>query len=255
MPAPTNHGKPPKSMRSRVFYWVLSLAVMVIAGTVFVLMLGGVQGSEIDPIRFASRSFFYYRLPFTRLQISPTWYDPSSGQFENDIAPYLPTNQSRKRHWQVASVHYGAVSNHGDSKIMDDLFWIVDNGGRSNSTFWTTWSNDNKKVAKLFWPMVSEIGVSDAYLILPDFVKATLKVTSTEEFQRDVIPLLVSSYNELATNFAEAESHDRVIDLTTLAIKHDAKNEKAFELRAEANRQLGNTELAQEDLATSRALE
>ena len=255
MPESSGNQTTPKSLGSRVLYWVLSLAVLVIVGTVFVLMLGGVQGSEIDPMRFASRTFYYYRIPFTQLQISPTWYDSSSGRFENEIAPYLPARQSRKRHWQVAKVQYGAISDYGDPKIMDDLFWIIDDHARVDSEFWTSWSKNNQEIAKLFWPIVSEIGVNDAYLILPEFVEATRRVSSAEEFKRDVMPQLVVLYNALAEDFDEAEDFARVKTLANLALGHDPQNAESLRLQTEAARQLEKANLGDNDLATSRELE
>ncbi len=255
MPESSGSQTSAKSLGSRILYWMLSLAVLVIVGTVFVLMLGGVQGAEIDPMRFASRTFYYYRIPFTQLQISPTWYDSSSGSFENNIAPYLPANQSRKRHWQVAKIQYGAVSDYGDPKIMDDLFWIIDDYTRLDSEFWITWSKNNKEIAKLFWPIVSEIGVNDAYLVLPDFVEATRKVNSAEEFNGEVVPQLVALYNALAEDFSEAGDFDRVATLADLALKHDPQNADALRLQTKAARQSGITESGGKDFATSRELE
>ena len=135
------------------------------------------------------------------------------------------------------------------------MFWIIDDHARVDSEFWTSWSKNNQEIAKLFWPIVSEIGVNDAYLILPEFVEATRRVSSAEEFKRDVMPQLVVLYNALAEDFSEAGDFDRVTTLANLALEHDPQNAESLRLQTEAARQLENANLGDKDLATSRELE
>ncbi|MCA9213186.1 MAG: hypothetical protein KDB27_08985 [Planctomycetales bacterium] len=246
---------PTKASGSRFLFWILSLTVLIIIGTIFVLAFGGVYGTEVDPVHFHGREFNYYRLPFTQLQISPTMYEQTSTDFEQSIASHLPTKRSRKHQWQVADIQYGAFQDYGDAKVLDDIFWIVKTHRRDKSDFWKKWSDENPEIARKFWKTVSEIGVNDAYFVLPNFVKSTQNIEAVEEFDEIVIPELVSMYNDLAEDYADANSYDSAVTLTTLAISHDAKNVAAYRIRATAYDALHKTDLADQDRATLKELE
>ena len=92
--------------------------------------------------------------------------------------------------------------------------------------------------------------MNEAYFVLPDFVKLTQNVKTVDEFDETVIPKLVAMYNDLADDYATAESHDYVVTLTTLAIGHDAENVAAYQLRSAAYDALNKTDLPEPDSPT-----
>jgi len=215
---------------------VVGLIAAAIMGTIVVFMFGGVRGTEIDPNSFATRSFSFYRLPFSKMQISPTWYDQTSTKFEQSILSHLDPQRSRKREWQVTEVSYGTSHELGDSKIMDNLLGVTEsnNYGGGSENDWSEWSDANPKIAKQFWPLITEMGLNEAYLIMPEFVEATRSVNSVEEFQNTVVPKLSVLYAELAEDYLEAEEFNRAVTLAELAILHDSKNATAVKIRSDA---------------------
>ena len=138
MSSTTSNKHRTKSWGARLLYVALSIVTTAILATIFVLMFGGVHGTEIDPVSFASREFHFYRIPFTKIQISPTWYDSTSFDYEQAIIGFLDPKRSRKHQWQVSEVFMGALYDYGDPKIMDDLLRITSEDG--NSSYWPKWS-------------------------------------------------------------------------------------------------------------------
>lgn len=242
----------PRSWGTKIIYIALGILTVGILGTILVLMLGGVQGTEIDPNSYVYRDFHFYRIPFTKTQISPTWYGPVSNGFQRAIADHLSQQRSRKHEWQVAEVVSGTMYDYGDAKIMDNLFSITTKD--VDESFWPKWSKENPTIANEFWPMVSEIGIHDAYIILPEFAETVRKTSTIDEFKQEAIPKLTSLYVELAEDYAEADNPKQVVTLTNLAIARDRNIAKAYALRADAHRRLGNAQQADEDLATSAEL-
>ena len=237
--------KPERTLFRRFIVGIVALVSILGIFIFFILIFGMVHGSELNPKTFEHRSFFYYRIPFSRVQVSPSTFTTRNLPVVNSF----PTNGMLKGTWVASEWHVvesttssGQIT--ADPKIFVDYIHEKDKDGK---LFWSVWNSENPKQAKIFWPIVSQICGDRFYLLLPELFEFARTDIPTDEFESALKNKIADISVELANDFVRSDDSDSATDVLSMTIEICPQNRKAFLERAKIYRSLGDISQAKRD--------
>lgn len=142
-------------------YLTLILVATVVA--VVGILASHISGEEFNPTTLQRREFKRWRIPFTNLQFTPTYQEPTQpnklGEFLRDKNWWMPESPDAAMEWQVASELSIRGVVRAEVALLSQL--TVD------EKFWVEWSRENAGRAADFWPAVAMQVQRRDYLPLP----------------------------------------------------------------------------------------
>jgi len=177
--------------------WALvGLVGVTVVGVVVTVMFGGVHGVEFCPQTFERRSYSYYELPILRIQVTGERHEDLTGPTEEYVSgqkTWLNAG-SGKRDWHVLVGSQGTrMRRPGDAGI---LMQYLDAQQSDNSRRWVQWSEKNEELAKVLWPAVQQLALSEAYVFVPDLFDLTKSIDCDEELKQAVQKLLAAKIKQ-----------------------------------------------------------
>jgi hypothetical protein len=228
------------------------LALTTLIGLAFVtLVFGRVVGTEFSPTSFARREFFFFRMPFTRFQISPVTYTIQPNPYEDYLLKQKLLPPAQATIWNVADISYATADGAGEASILTNL---LDAKKSSDAFVWLAWSQDHPNQSKVFWPLVSQAAQAGAYVVLPDLFEAAASISDDVEFARVIPRTLASLCAGLANDYFDAAHYDTAIRLYSLAIAHNSGSAELRIRRADCYARIGAENEAQADRSAAQKL-
>lgn len=181
---------------------LLGVTLLVFIATV---LLGGVHGEEFCPQTFERRTYSYYELPIVRIQITGERHKTKTGLTETFVTSekYI-TPGSGKKDWHVLVGSQGTrLRRPGDAGILMKYLDSEESGDRRR---WVHWSENHGELAKILWPAVQQLAVSEAYVSVPDLFDLTKTIDCDEEFRQAVQKLMAE---KIGTAESEGGSSER----------------------------------------------
>ena len=126
-----------------------------------------VRGKEFSPNDFQSRDFSFFRIPWLKLQISPTVYQSQAPITSNiDVLKHLKTNYSKKI-WHVYDSNLYEDETLPATLLTNPLSRVNTDG----ESPWGAWSFKNPKLAAILWPIVQDMARENLYLEIPPVMR------------------------------------------------------------------------------------
>ena len=153
----------------RVVGWTV-LGILGTALTAFVLTVtfGAVRGTEFSPQLFERRSYSFYELPLTGIQVRGIRRKDETQAAELFITSNkyitLPAAGVRED-WHIITGLRGTRQSKGDAGI---LMQYLDAKDGDDYHYWVKWSEEHPKLAAVLWPAVQKLGERELYIFVPD---------------------------------------------------------------------------------------
>lgn len=209
--------KPKKTLIHRAIIGVVVTGSIVGIFVFFVLVFGMVRGSELNPNDFQSRDFFYYRIPFSRVQVSPVTYGSRNLPVVNEFAANgMLKGSNVPSEWHVIESTTSSGHLTADAKIFVDHLHERD---AQDKYFWSVWNSDNPKQAKVFWPMISKICGQRFYLLIPELFEFARSDIPVDQFESMLEVKLSQISVQLAKDYVRSGDTDSAIRLLTLTVE------------------------------------
>lgn len=180
---------------------LLGVTLLVFVATV---LFGAVHGVEFCPQAFERRSYSYYELPIVRMQITGERHEDLTGPTETFVTSekYITTGNGKKE-WHVLVGSQGTrLRRPGDAGILMKYLDAAESGDRRR---WVHWSENHDDLAKILWPAVQQLALSEAYVFVPDLFDLTKTIDCDEQFKEAVQKLLAE---KVGTAEAEGEESE-----------------------------------------------
>ena len=239
-------------LRSRIGLGIVGIIVAAVFGSLFVVLFGGVAGTEFSPDRFASRDYWFYRLPPFELQITPIYRSPATPP----LAQYLkntnlvPINQSSQPQWHQVSQTSIRGQIQGDAAI---LLRYLDAGQSVNhSSPWEAWTRKKTELAQVLWPHIATLAKDKKYIFIPEVMEIANFAKDPDQLEIEVAAKLSEKYGLAGEAAMQQEQFSDAVQLFTTAIQYQASlDSRWLRRRAEAHRILGNNESSEADQRTA----
>lgn len=151
-----------------------------IAMAVVVFFFGHVSGEEFSAQTMEYHSYYFYEVPGLRWQMSSVRYTPEETPTFHILKnePYFPKPNKDTVRWDLIQGSRMWRSAAGDAQILWAYIGTRDHKGNLP---WLEWSEDNPKLAAIFWPVVIEKCREGSYSKLPDLFAIAGESKTPEE--------------------------------------------------------------------------
>jgi 3-methyladenine DNA glycosylase AlkC len=202
----------------------LAAALFVYVAT---LWFGGVHGTEFSPQTFERRSYSFYELPLVRWQVTAIRHDDLTGTTETFLTTnsYIPAPPAgAPQDWHIIVGSQGTkLARKGDASI---LMQYLDAQDSADYHRWVKWSEDNPKLAKIFWPAVQRLAKDDLYVFIPDLFLLAKEADDPVKLQASLDQLVAAKLLFLARRLQARDEHANAIKLLDDAIQLDPANKE-----------------------------
>ena len=267
-------GRP--SWVARTAITIVSLGAFAIAVLMSIRMFGCVEGIEFSPDTFKSRTFVYYEVPLIRVRVTGVYRDDISGGLQRMVGGtnFTPASATDPPRWHLVAMTKGKSHYQDDALIVYRYLQnynqlIVGSstltlGENSAAEFWTDWTRDHDKLAKVFWPAIAEVCRKELYTFTPALFAQAEQLTTAEtepsevEFKRALAEVLADQYAELGDIRREQGLHSRRFLLearATAALDHVPDYRDALSGREKSYYSAGESDKSKQDRDRLRALE
>jgi tetratricopeptide (TPR) repeat protein len=215
----------------RWLVYTLWIVLGTLAAALFVyvatLWFGGVHGTEFSPQTFERRSYSFYELPLVRWQVTAIRHDDLTGTAETFLTTngYLATPPAgAPQEWHIIVGSRGTkMFRKGDASI---LMQYLDAQDSAEYHRWVKWSEDNPKLAKVFWPAVQRLARHDLYVFIPDLFLLAKMADYAVKLQAALDKLVAAKLLFLARRLQDRDEHAEAIKLLDEAIQLDPANKE-----------------------------
>jgi len=185
------------------------LGVLVTVGVVSLatLWFGAVHGVELNPYTLARRSYFFYEIPLIRWQVRGIKREDVSSIVADflESEKYVPPAKGAPDVWHVVTGHRGMRTLPiGDADILVRYLEAQDS---DDYHLWKKWSEQNPKLAKVFWPAVSRLAQEEEYVHIPDLFDLAAGASDPVALQASLNRKVAERLFELGRRLQEAEEH------------------------------------------------
>lgn len=156
----TNRNKPP---RKRFLLLALVLGLLAIVSWI---PFSKIEGTEFSPNAFQTRSFSYYRIPFTKLRVSRTTLTIPNQATEREILKHISRPSSEELWHPVALAPY-ETNKYPAALLIDSLSRRTPEGNH----LWAAWSALHPNQAATLWPFVQSMAMHNLYMEIPEILQ------------------------------------------------------------------------------------
>lgn len=142
-----------------------------------VMTFGRVSGEEFSPTHFETRQFSFVEIPVIGIQLTPIRRLASSSGFLSRLGnaglvsrPATPATTWHLLRYQRAGLDPVPGSAEWLFRFLD--YTAQDGGGNH---YWDDWSQTNPAAARVLWPRVQQLAVSDRYLLIPELFRLVIQ--------------------------------------------------------------------------------
>ncbi|MEM8680041.1 MAG: hypothetical protein AAGF97_11865 [Planctomycetota bacterium] len=188
---------------------IIGLAVVFLA-LILVLGFGRVEGNQISPQDFRLRSYSYYRIPGTDLQITPVKYTPIKNSLSKRLRDdgYVVGN-SAIEHWDPVTYEgFGQNRSRGRAWVLVAQLETEDAEGELR---WLTWTEAHPEQAKLVWKYVAEAARGGLYFVIPDLLQSAQ--LDPPQLEEALIQQMRVAYQQQLEALDSAQASERVTEL------------------------------------------
>ena len=178
--------------------------ILIIAVTVALLVfygLGQTSGVEFSPDDFSRRAFSYNQTPIFKWVIRKKSFNDRTTALEEylTIDGFVPTVVNRTKTWHLIRDSGSSsqfASDQCDARFLTDFLDLTNDDG---DDFWTIWTDDFPKCAKIFWPQVAELARDEMYLKVPDVMQFAMDLSNDNpsRFKAALCQLVSEAYLEM----------------------------------------------------------
>ena len=208
----------------------------ILAATLLVYMLtlwfGGVHGTEFSPQTFERRSYSFYELPLIGVQVTAIRQDDLTGIAETFLTTnnyVAPPPAGGPQDWHIIVGSRGTkLLRKGDASI---LIQYLDSKDSADYHRWVKWSEDNPKLAKVFWPAVQRLAEHDLYIFIPDLFLLAKQHSDAVKLQAALDKLRAEKLLFLARRLQAREEQAEAVKVLDEAAKLDPANKEITKAR------------------------
>lgn len=211
---------------------ILGLLAVTLLVFLLTLWFGGVHGTEFSPQTFERRSYSFYELPVIGIQVTAIRHDDLSGTAET----FLTSNKyvavppaGGPQDWHIIVGSRGTkMFRKGDASI---LMQYLDSRDAGDYHRWVKWSEDNPKLAKVFWPAVQRLAGHDLYIFIPDLFLLAKQHSDAVKLQAAIDKLVAEKLLFLARRLQGRAEHAEAVKVLDEAAKLDPANKEIVKAR------------------------
>lgn len=207
----------------------LAAALLVVMAT---LWFGAVHGTEFSPQTFERRSYSFYELPLVGVQVTAIRHDDLTGVAETFItsSSYVTVpGAGAPQDWHIIVGSRGTkMFRKGDASI---LMEYLDAKDSEEYHRWVKWSEDNPKLAKVFWPAVQRLAKHELYIFIPDLFMQAKQLDDAVKLQAALDKIVAQKLLFLARRLQEREEHAEAVKVLDEAIKLDPTDKELTKAR------------------------
>jgi tetratricopeptide (TPR) repeat protein len=204
----------------RLFWTSVSIAGGLFLVAALTMLFGRVEGEEFSPGSFRRRSFYYFELPLTRLQVWPVRRMDISGNFEEFLRQYGDSDEPDKAaHWDL--VRSRRVGGSWQWVHANLLCRFLDARDRDGEIYWLHWSREQPELAKVLWPEIASLAKSGQYLLIPSLFQLATAAPDPATLRKSCDARLSEQYESLAQIKQELHDYATALEYYEAALKYD----------------------------------
>jgi len=193
--------------------------IILVTSAVFIITLlifygaGQKSGVEFSPDDFSRRAFSYNQTPFVKWVIHRKSYADRTTSMEKNLiqSGFIQTVVNRTKTWHLikdSGSNSAFASDQCDARFLTNY---LDLSNEDGDEYWTIWSTDFPKCAKVFWPLVAELARDEMYLKIPDVMQFAMELNQDKpkRFEDSLQQIIANAYLELGEIDLELDRLER----------------------------------------------
>lgn len=203
------------SLLSRIIFGAFLLMILAAVGTLILLIFGRCTGEEFSSTDFSRRTFYYFRIPLVKFQVTPLVRTDKSSVLVN----YLQTNQlipQGKKKWKLASHRVGGSHPYEADELI--LARYLEQRNNGYDLRWLKWSQNNPKLARAFWPIVWRVANEDLYVLIPELFQLARYSPDPVALDRELRTLIINDGSRIAAGEYQLGNYQRAAQIAAFAI-------------------------------------
>jgi hypothetical protein len=203
---------------------ILGLLVSVSVVALLTLWFGGVHGVELNPYTFARRSYSFYEIPLLHWQVRGIRREDVSSVAVDFLEQqkYVAATKGAPDVWHIVIGTRGVRAPViGDADILVRYLEAQD---ADDYHLWVKWSEQNPKLAAVFWPAVSRLAQDEEYVFVPELFDLAASAADPVALQTALNQKVAERLLALGQVLAEREEHAAAKKYFDEASQLDAAN-------------------------------
>ena len=180
-----------------------------------ILILGRCSGEEFSSRDFSRRTFFYYRIPIIKIQVTPIFRSAKSSLLVKHLRSQGLIAKGNQN-WELASLQTGVGHPYEAEEII--LCRYLDQRNDDFDLRWLAWSQKHTKLARAFWPVVLRVANEDLYLLLPDLFQIARFASDPVQLDSDLRSLIIHDASRIAAGEYQLANYDRAARIAAFVL-------------------------------------
>ncbi len=197
-----------------------------------VWIFGHVRGEEFSPDTFEVRSFSYYRIPLTEIQVKAVRHHTFGSALRDHLIRknLLPKSANDTPRWDLVYRQnlWSREAILGDAQFLVDFLPDFRDGWDDE---WLTWTQDHPDLAAILWPAVAELARTNLYIFVPDLLELAEVAEQPDDLERQIDQTLAEQYYQVAEIHRKEGRHDSAVRYYDMVLDHDPTHSKAAQGR------------------------
>jgi hypothetical protein len=205
---------------------VLGILGAGLAVFVLTVTFGAVRGTEFSPQLFERRSYAFYELPLTGIQVTGIRRKDETQAAELFITSNkyitLPA-AGAKEDWHIITGLRGTRQSKGDAGI---LMQYLDAKDGDDYHYWVKWSEEHPKLAAVLWPAVQKLAEHELYIFVPDLFDLSRSIEDPIKLRQELDRMVASKLLFLGKRLAGRGDQELARQVLEEAAQLDAANQE-----------------------------
>ena len=209
-----------------VGWTALGLLAAVLVMWMITVSLGAVHGIEFSPHTFERRSYSFYEVPLIGYQVTAIEHEDVSKPTETILGTnkFVVPPPGGQQDWHIViGTRWPKSRRRGDASILMQYFDAQD--GASDYR-WSKWSEDNPKLAKVFWPAVQRLAVHELYVFMPDLFDLAKRYDDPAQLKQALDKHVVEHLLVFGRRLQSRDQHAEAVKVLDDALKLDPANQE-----------------------------
>ena len=201
---------------------------MIFAGVaaVTLLLFGRCTGEEFDAGDFSRRSFYYFRVPLVKFQVTPIVRTDEKSVLINHLHKRRLIPKGSAKNWALARLQ---VSN-GHPYEADELILVryLEQRNAAYDLRWLKWSQNNPRLARAFWPVAWRVANEDLYVLIPELFELARYSPDPVDLDTKMRALIVQDGARIAGGEYQLANYERAAEIAAfvLAVAGDEQTDE-----------------------------
>ena len=215
-PSATQRASSGGSFFSRITFGIFLFIIVGAVGVLILLIFGRCSGEEFSSADFTRRTFYYFRIPVVKLQVTPLVRHDKSSVLVDHLHRHQLIPKGLKKNWKLASHRVGSGHPYEADELILTRYLEQRNNGYNLR--WLNWSQNNPRLARAFWPILWRVANEDLYVLVPELFQLSRYTPDPVTLDTRMRALIVKDGARIAAGEYQLGNYQRAAQVSAFVI-------------------------------------